>query len=295
VERLVISEGLVRRLVATQFPQWADLPIRSISHGWDNRTFRLGHERLVRLPSATEYATQVEKEQYWLPRLAPSLTLPIPTPLAIGAPTSEYPWRWSIYGWIEGEIAVPEHVDDMAELATSLAAFLTALHRIDAAKGPPPGAHNFYRGASVATYDAETRHAIHILGDRIDTHLATEVWETALATSWVLPPVWVHGDISPENLLVERGKLSAVIDFGALAVGDPACDLSIAWTSFQSESRRQFRRTLQLDSATWARGRAWTLWKALIVAAGLVRTNEVGMRWPFRVIEELLEAHKIDA
>lgn len=295
MKRLAISEDLTRRLVATQFPEWADLPVRPISRGWDNRSFRLGDDMLVRLPSAAEYAIQVEKEHYWLPRLAPSLPLPIPKPLAIGAPTNGYPWQWSIYRWIEGETAVPGPIDDMGDFAVSLAGFLTALYGTDAAEGPKPGEHNFYRGAALATYDKETRHAIATLQGKIDTRLATEAWETALGTKWILPPVWVHGDVSPENLLVERGKLSAVIDFGMLAVGDPACDLSIAWTLFRGENRRQFRERVQLDSATWARGRAWTLWKALIIAAGLVQTNEVGMRRPFRIIEEVLEASTINA
>ena len=294
MERLALGEGLVRRLVASQFPKWAALPVRSISQGWDNRTFRLGDDMLARLPSAAEYATQVEKEHYWLPRLAPSLPLQIPTPLAIGAPTNEYPWRWSIYKWIAGETAAPEQVYDMGEFAISLAVFLAAFHGIDATEGPKPGAHNFYRGASPATYDAETRQAIAILQGKIDSDRATEVWETALRTTWARPPVWVHGDVSPGNLVVERGKLSAVIDFGQLAAGDPACDLSIAWTFLQGENRRQFRERLQLDSATWARGRAWTLWKALIVAAKLTQTNAIEMRRPFRIIEEVLEAHRFD-
>jgi GNAT superfamily N-acetyltransferase len=150
VEGLLIDEDLARRIVATQFPKWADLPIRSISQGWDNRTFRLGDDMLIRMPSAAHYAAQVAKENYWLPKLAPSLPLRIPTPLAVGTPASGYPWHWSIYGWIEGETAAPERGDDMAALADSLARFLSALHEIDAAKGPSPGPHNFYRGASPA-------------------------------------------------------------------------------------------------------------------------------------------------
>ncbi|MGH6623752.1 MAG: phosphotransferase, partial [Burkholderiaceae bacterium] len=164
------------------------------------------------------------------------------------------------------------------------------LQRIDPADGPQPGLHNFHRGGSLAIYDPEARRAIAALKDVIDVSVATEVWEAALATIWRGPPVWVHGDVSTGNLLVCDGRLSGVIDFGMLGVGDPACDLSIAWTFFVGESRQAFRATLPLDADTWARGRGWALWKALIVAAGFAKTNAVESAQPQRVIEEVLEA-----
>ena len=276
--------------MAAQFPQWADLPVRSIdAGGWDNKSFHLGEQMIVRLPSASAYSAQVEKEQLWLPRLAPLLPLPIPKPLAMGKPTSGYPWNWSIYRWLEGDIATPERIDDLTDFATSLAEFLVALQRVDSMDGPRPGPHNFYRGGSLTTYDAETRKAIAVLNGRIDADAATDVWKAALRTTWDRPPVWIHGDVSAGNLLVSSGRLSAVIDFGMLAVGDPACDLSIAWTLFRGESRAAFREMLSLDAATWARGRAWTLWKALIVAARLTETNAVEAARPWDVISEVLE------
>ena len=277
-------------MVATQFPQWADLPVRSVaSGGWDNRTFHLGGHMIVRLPSASDYAPQVEKENLWLPRLAPLLPLPIPTPLAIGNSAGGYPWRWSVYRWIEGETVAPDRIGDLSEFARSLAQFLIALQRIDPTDGPLPGAHNFHRGGSLRTYDGETRQAIVALTDRLDVAAASEVWDAALATTWQRAPVWIHGDISPGNLLVRDGRLSAVIDFGMLGVGDPACDLSIAWTLFEGESREAFRAMLPLDAGAWARGRAWTLWKALIVAAGLTETNAVESARPWHVIDEVLK------
>jgi aminoglycoside phosphotransferase (APT) family kinase protein len=289
VERLVVDELLVRRMLATQFPEWRDLPIRSIvPGGWDNRIFRLGEQLVVRLPSAAEYSAQVEKEHRWLPVLAPALPLPIPTPLAIGAPTAEYPWRWSIRRWIEGETAAPERIGNMRDFAASVAKFLVALHGINAAGGPQPGAHNFNRGGSLATYDSDTHQAIAILRDKIDVDSAKEVWDAALETRWAFPSVWIHGDISPGNLLVRAGRLNSVIDFGMLGVGDPACDLSIAWTLFRGQSRQVFRDSLSLDAGIWLRARAWTLWKALIVAARLVETSAVEMKQPLRVIEEVL-------
>ena len=284
-----IDDELVRRLVTAQFPQWSGLPVRSVeTAGWDNSSFHLGERMIVRLPRTAAYAAQVEKEQRWLPKLAPLLPLQIPTPLAMGEPANGYPWKWSVYRWIDGETAKFERIGDLNDFATKLAEFLIALQRIDPTGGPRPGAHNFFRGGSLTTYDAETRRAIAVLKGKVDTEAATEVWDLALKATWDHLPVWLHGDISAGNLLVQEGRLSAIIDFGMLAVGDPACDLSIAWTLLQGESRGIFRAMLPLDPGTWARGRAWTLWKALIVAAGLTETNAVEAARPWSVIDELL-------
>jgi aminoglycoside phosphotransferase (APT) family kinase protein len=290
---LKIDNTLIHYLVESQFPQWKDLLIQPVaSGGWDNRTFHLGEHMLVRLPSAADYAIQVEKEHQWLPKLAPFLPLSVPEPIVMGEPGNGYPWKWSIYRWIEGDAATTAPIDNLSNFATSLAQFLNALHCIDTTGGPLPGKHNFYRGGTLATYDAETRQAISILKDKIDTDVATEVWETALAGTWHGLPVWVHGDISLGNLLLQGGRLSAVIDFGGLAIGDPACDLAIAWTLFKSESRETFRKLIPLDLDIWARGRAWALWKALIIEAGLTESNAVEAAQPWRIIEEVLEDHK---
>lgn len=284
-----IDEALVGRLVASQFPQWASLPVRAVARsGWDNRTFHLGEQMLLRLPSAARYAGQVEKEHTWLPRLAPSLPLAIPTPLAMGAPAEDYPWKWSIYRWLDGESVDSTRPEDLDGIATALAEFLRSLHRIDATGGPAAGAENFYRGGSLAVYDAETRKAIGALKGRVDVDAVTKLWDAALAIKWQQAPVWVHGDISAGNLLVRQGHLSAVIDFGQLGVGDPACDLAIAWTLFDGESRKAFKSLLPLDEATWTRGRAWALWKALIVAAELTNTNAAEAARPLQIIAEVL-------
>jgi aminoglycoside phosphotransferase (APT) family kinase protein len=284
-----IDDALVRRLIAGQFPQWSELPRRPVTpSGWDNRTFRLGDTMVVRLPSGEEYAEQVAKEQRWLPILAASLPLAIPGPLALGRPAANYPWSWSVYRWLEGEAASSGTVADLTEFASSLGSFLGALQRIDAAGGPVPGAHNFHRGGLLGIYDGQTRQAIAALSAKIDGDAATAVWEAALASAWQRPPVWVHGDISAGNLLVQAGRLSAVIDFGQLGVGDPACDLVIAWTFFEGASRQAFRDALPLDAEAWARGRGWALWKALIVASGIVETTaaEAAYAWP--TINEVL-------
>ena len=282
-------DSLVRRLVTRQFPQWKDLPIRPVVlSGWDNRTFHLGEHMLVRLPSAERYAAAVEKEQVWLPKLAPFLPLPIPVPLALGKPAEGYPWKWSIYSWLEGESATSAHIADLSAFAVSLAEFLVALQRIDARGGPPSGPHSFYRGGALKTYDVEIRHAIAALKGRIDVDAATEVWGTAPSNCLAGLSCWVHGDISAGNLLVQEGRLSAVIDFGQLTVGDPACDLAIAWTLFRGESREVFRSRLALDAGTWDRGRAWTLWKALIVAAGFTNSNNTEGAQCWRIIDDCL-------
>lgn len=290
---LIIDSTLVSRLLTNQFPQWKDLPVQPVAvGGWDNRTFHLGKQMLVRMPSAAKYAMKVEIEQKWLPKLAPLLPLSIPEPLAMGEPGEGYPWRWSIYRWIEGDTAASAHIANQCDFATSLAQFLIALQRIDTTDGPLPGSHNFYRGGTLMTYDVETRQAIDILKDKIDASVAIEVWEAALATIWQGLPVWVHGDISAGNLLVQEGKLSAVIDFGGLGIGDPACDLAIAWNMFGKKSREVFRAMLLLDADTWTRGRAWSLWKALIIVAGFEGTNAVEVPQSWRVINEVLTDYK---
>jgi aminoglycoside phosphotransferase (APT) family kinase protein len=288
-----IDASLVSRLVATQFPQWAGLSIRPVEfRGWDNRTFHLGEHMTLRLPSAASYSQQVEKEQRWLPRLAPFLPLSIPVPLAMGVPTDRYPWHWSVYRWLEGESATIERIADLSRFATALARFLVALQRIDAAGGPPPGEHNFFRGGPLAIYDGETRQAIAALDGRIDTDSVTAVWEAALAATWRGRPVWLHGDVSAANLLVTSGRLSAVIDFGCCAVGDPACDLSIAWTLLRGESRDAFRAALPLDRATWGRGRGWTLWKGLITLVQHLGADAREAEAARQAIDEVLADHK---
>jgi aminoglycoside phosphotransferase (APT) family kinase protein len=274
--------------MSAQFPHWAGLPIQPVAYGgWDNRTFHLGDKMLVRLPSGESYAPKVEKEQKWLPKLAPLLPLPIPKPLAMGKPGEGYSWPWSIYCWIEGDTAAFTPFIDMTDFAIRLVDFLLALQRIDTTDGPLPCLGNFSYIGGLSAYDEETRRAIYILKDKLDVDVALEIWEAALETKWEHPPVWVHGDIGAGNLLVKEGKLSAVIDFGGLAIGDPACDLVIAWKFFQKDTREIFKKKLSFDEGTWARGRAWALWKALIVTAGLTETNLVEAANPWGTIKEV--------
>lgn len=285
-----IDAQLVQRLVAVQFPQWAGFPVQPVRHmGWDNRTFRLGTDMAVRLPSAAVYAPQVPKEHCWLPILRPKLPLPIPVPVAMGEPSEGYPWRWSIYQWLPGEPLSASRISDESRLAQSLASFLIALQGIDPSGGPHPGPDNFHRGGPLRTYDSQTREAISLLRTRIDAEVATRVWEAALATLHHGTPAWLHGDISSGNLLIENGDLTGVIDFGGLAVGDPACDLAIAWMSMDRRGRAAFRSALPLDEGMWARGRGWALWKSLLPCAGLAAAHRGSESQSFRVLEEVLK------
>ncbi len=276
-DEIEIDAALVHHLIAAQFPQWADLPITRVeSSGTDNAMFRLGSDMALRLPRIAAATAQVEKEQRWLPELAPHLPLTIPAPLALGEPDAAYPLKWSIYRWLDGDNAINTPPRDQHEAARALADFITVLQRIDPAGGPLHGAHNFNRGEPLAVRDAATRQAIAQIANMIDfdARAALAAWEAALsAPAWDGQPRWIHGDLMPGNLLVFDGQISAVIDFGGLGVGDPACDLLIAWNFFTAEARATFRAALGVDAATWARGRGWALTVGLVAIPYYLHTN----------------------
>lgn len=275
-------------------PAGANLPIDAVrSAGTDHAIYRLGERLAVRLPRIESATAQIAKEQEWLPRLAPHLPLAIPTPLAKGAPAEGYPWHWSVYGWLDGETATTATIEDPADVATRLAKFVTALRLLDQTDGPPPGAHNFHRGVPLAHRDASTRAAIVALDGVVDARLVTAAWEHALhAAMWQDEPVWIHGDLQPNNLLVHRGMLTAVIDFGGLAVGDPACDLMVAWTTLAAKTRVVFRAGLDIDDATWARGRGWALSFGLIALPYYRDSNPELTRIARVTIDEVLADHQ---
>jgi len=294
-DEIDISEALVRRLLAAQFPAWATLRVEPVvSDGTDNAMFRLGRDMAVRLPRYPAAAKQVEKEQTWLPRLAPHLPLPIPVAIANGspAPANGYPWQWSVCRWLDGEQPISTQ-SDVAQIAVDLAEFVAALHKIDPADGPPPGAHNTGRGEPLARRDLATRDAIAALHGTIDVDAVTAAWEADLnAPVRHRQPVWIHGDLSAGNLLVANGRLSGVIDFGCLGVGDPACDLIVAWNLFSEDARRTYRAALMVDDATWARGRGWALSVALIQLPYYRDTNPVIAANAVRTIETVLADHR---
>lgn len=289
-DEIATDVPLVRRLLSAQFPRWADLPLdRVASGGTENAIYRLGRHMAVRLPLRPGGTEQVEKLHRWLPRLRPLLPLDVPLPLARGAPTDEFPFPWSVTTWIGGEIASEAGLDDPVGAARAIAGFVAALQRVDPTGGPRPGPHNFLRGVPLARRDAHTRAAIESLHGVVDTDAATAAWEAALDTPpWPGPPVWIHGDLKSDNLLVAGGRLAAVIDFGGLGVGDPACDLLVAWDLFSGGSRQAFRAHLGADHATWARGRGWALSVALIALPYYLDTNPAMVRYARRMLDQVL-------
>ena len=258
-DELPIDAALVRRLVAAQFPEWAELPLEPVRYfGTDNAIYRLGDELSLRLPRREHNVLGLRKELHWLPRLAPLLPLAIPEPVATGEPGEGYPLEWAVYHWLPGEPAYEEPPDDPRP---ELGALLAAFRAIELPGGPLPGRHNAFRGASLAPGDEIVRAKIAELG------LAREalgVWEAALAAGeWQGDPVWLHGDLDGRNLLVTGGRLSGVVDFGTLGIGDPAADVMVAWKMLTAVSREAFRSELEIDDATWARSRGCTLAQAV--------------------------------
>lgn len=220
--------------------------------------------------------------------LARQLPLPIPIPVARGEPDSGFPYPWSVYRWLDGELASKARIGDLPGFATTLAGFLNALGRVDATGGPAPGQHNFHRGGPLATYEEETLQAIDALGDEVPGEAVKRVWDDAMTTSWDREPVWFHGDVATGNLLVRDARLAAVLDFGSSGVGDPACDAVIAWTFLSGASRARFRADLDADSDTWSRGRGWALWKALISLVGHLERDAPDAALARRDIDQIL-------
>ncbi|MBF8188791.1 aminoglycoside phosphotransferase family protein [Nonomuraea sp. K274] len=279
--------ALVRRLLAGQFPQWAGLPIERVdSYGTDHDIYRLGDHLSVRLPRIAWATGQASKEARWLPKLAPHLPLAVPVQLAAGEPAEDYPFGWSVYEWLPGDDANGT-IRDLDQAATDLAAFVKALRRVGTAGAHPRAPHS--RGGPLAESDEHVRRSIAQLGDRIDGAGALRSWEESLgAPAWDGPEVWVHGDLLPGNLLVVDGRLSAVIDFGGLNVGDPACDLQPAWNVFAGDNRRRFRAELDVDDASWLRGRGWALSQAVAALAYYWDTNPGMVRQTTHALTQVL-------
>ncbi|MFC0003031.1 aminoglycoside phosphotransferase family protein [Micromonospora siamensis] len=275
---LHVEVPLVRRLVASQFPEWADLPIRPVdADGRDNDVFRLGGDLCVRLSRRALGARHLTTECRWLPVLAPHLTLPVPVPVGRGVPSAEYPLPWSVTRWLPGRTAALEPVRDEIGAADELARFIAALRAVDPTGGPA----SELRGVPLRERDAAVRAAIAGATDR-DRAGLTEVWDSALtAPPWTGARGWNHGDLHPANLLVVDGRLTAVIDFGLLGVGDPDVDLAVAWTALSRRAREHFRASSGTDDATWRRARGRALDFGLMCSAHadpLTITAQVGRR-----------------
>ncbi|MFF3371439.1 aminoglycoside phosphotransferase family protein [Streptomyces sp. NPDC002680] len=286
-----IDAALVRRLVDKQFPWWADLPLGLLDPaGSDHVIYRLGEEMSVRLPRYAGAIGQARKEHEWLPRLAPHLPLAIPVPVAVGEPDFGYPWPWAVSRWLDGEVATVEMLSDSSRTAVELADFLTALHQFAPAGVPARDAGKDLTTWALADRDRATRAAIERVGGAFDPVATTELWDAALnAPGWDCPPVWFHGDFHTGNLLTVDGRLSAVIDFGELGIGDPACDLTIAFTLMSARSRDVFRTALDVDDATWLRGRGWALATGLNAYTSYAAVNpQVAMQTTRQITEALI-------
>jgi aminoglycoside phosphotransferase (APT) family kinase protein len=259
-DELDLGVPLVRGLLASQFPDWAELPLEAVlPRGTDHAIFRLGEGMSVRLPRRPGVERQSALEAEWLPRLAPHLPLAIPEPLAVGEPALGYPWRWAVHTWLPGEAAALERIGDPSRAALDLARLVHALWRVD-----PVGAPRAARGEPLATRAEPTRAWLATLDGVVDTGLVTALWEEALAVPvWAGPPRWVHGDLDGRNLLASGGRFSGLLDFGCTGVGDPACDVGVAWKLLSGEARDLFRAELGVDEATWARARGHVLSQSL--------------------------------
>jgi aminoglycoside phosphotransferase (APT) family kinase protein len=286
-DEIETDSEVARRLLAGQFPQWAGLRIEPVvSYGTDHDIYRIGEHLAVRLPRIGWATKQAAREAEWLPRLAPHLPLALPVQLAMGHPAEGYPFEWSIYEWLPGENANGT-IGDLDQAAVDLAAFVTALRRIDTTGAFPRAPHS--RGGPLAESDEQVRRSIAQLGRRIDGAATLRSWQESLdAPEWDGPEVWVHGDLLPGNLLVVDGRLSAVIDFGGLNVGDPACDLQPAWNVFAGDSRLRFRADLDVDDASWLRGRGWALSQAVSALAYYWNTNPGMVRQTSHALAQVL-------
>jgi aminoglycoside phosphotransferase (APT) family kinase protein len=288
-DEVPIDAELVRRLVRDQFPEWGDLSLEPVvSGGTVNAIYRLGTEMSVRLPLAEWGTESLEREFLWSPRLAPHLPLEIPRPLVRGEPGHHYPFPWSIHRWIEGDVATPEHIDDTRRAAIDVAGFVRALQSIDTAGAPA----NNHRGGPLATADLSTRSAIEAcrgLGRSVDIAWALAVWERALsAPQSDRPPVWTHGDLWYSNLLMSGGRITAVLDFGEVGVGDPAIDTLPAWSLCDATTRPLFRSALAVDDATWERGKGWAVSMATQALPYYLDTNPIIVANARRMIEQLM-------
>lgn len=284
---------LARKLILEQFPEYASLPLKDVEkQGHDNRTYRLGDHMLIRMPTAADYALKVPKEQELLPQLANRLSVSIPAPIKMGKPSADYPYPFSIYKWLPGKsINLLTLTDQEKEqLAFDLAKFLKELHAITDIKGPEPGQHNWWRGDHVSVYDKGAREQIAELAEIIDAEQALALWDQACATRWNKAPIWIHGDFAIGNILIDGGKLSAVIDFGGTSVGDPACDLVIAWTYLSGKAREIFISKMDMDEDTWLRARAWALWKATFELCQIADKNSAEAEVQKRIIDEVMNA-----
>ncbi len=290
-----ISIELVKELIDSQFPEYSQYELTEVDfQGVDNRTFRIGNKYLARLPSAKCYEGQVLKEQKFLPLLKIHLSYNIPTFVKIGKPSKNYPFNWSIYEWIEGkslnlvdqEIQTPVFKKD---LAIELANFLNELHKIPIESGVNSGKHNFYRGSHPRVYEKNFFEDLEELKHIFNIEKLKKIWQENIKPSYKETPVWVHGDIAIGNLLIQKSKLHAILDFGCMAIGDPACDLVIYWNYFDFQSAKIFKSTLNLSEDVWQRAKCWHLWKNCFEIRSSLNKNAILLDAKIESINKIID------
>ena len=288
-----IDVELVEGLVADQFPQWVGRPVGEVRpQGTDNAMFRLGDDLAVRMPRTLDRAAGIAHEREWLPRIAAHLPVGVPLPVATGRPGRDYPCAWAVTSWLPGANPTAAADDDAHQLAVDLAEFVAALQSIDTRGEQGVGPLWSYRGGPLAARQPDTRAAIVACDGLLDTQLVTDVWEdVSRVTEGVGPPRWIHTDLQPGNLLVAGHRLCGVIDFGGLAIGDPAVDTIVAWNLLGAESRQTFRETLDVDDETWARGRAWALSIGLVALPYYQHTDRTLAQVSRRQIDAVVSDH----
>jgi aminoglycoside phosphotransferase (APT) family kinase protein len=264
-----VSADLVRRLLADQHPDLARLPVEFLANGWDNELYRVGDELVARLPRRALGAQIITNEQRWLPGLAPRLPLPIPYPERTGVPGCGYPYSWSVVPYLPGVPAAQASSFDPAAAAAAVGGFLGALH----VPAPPDAPANPFRGVPLAARAGTFAANLALIDGQVDRDAVLHVWDAALAAPrYDGPPVWLHGDLHPANILVNDGQVSGVIDFGDITAGDPASNLSVAWMLLPLDWHARFWSAYQaaggrVDDALWVRARGWALNLAIVFLA----------------------------
>lgn len=296
-DELATGEALARRLIDAQFPEWSALPLRLLtSTGTSNAMYRMGNDMVVRLPLRPGSEASLHKEMRWLPVLAPSLPLAIPVPIAIGEPTHEYSSAWAVVPWLDGIDGTAWPASDSPTAARDLACFVAALHGHSIADdAPAPSLSPSDRGGPLAPRDAVVRSSAKAARHLTDSDAVLEIWDEALdAPAWDMPGVWIHGDIAAGNVLFADDRLSAVIDWSPMAVGDPASDLVVAWEMFGPEAREVYRVELNelapygVDDAMWQRGRGWAISTAIMALPYYEGTNAFMVDQAHRKIAALI-------
>lgn len=289
-DEIRVSTALATRLVDREMPDWAGLPVRPLAAtGTDNWMFRLGSDKVLRMPRRPSAVTLLRREWDWLPHLR-GLPLAVPEPLALGEPVDDFPHPWMVLSWQDGDTLAARPLADAPPAAEALGGFVRALGDLPGGSGPIAGSANHNRGVPLAVLDETVRRSIGDIARSYSVADLSALWGEALAARpWGGAPLWLHGDLSPGNLLGQDGRLTGVIDFGLMARGDPAVDLTPAWTLFDGPARAAFLEATGHDADTIRRGRGWALYVAVINLSYYGEGHPTLSRQAHQVLETLLD------